>query len=339
MATTKKGIYYQGDYKKAADVLADMKKMAESIDKVIEETEYNDKDVKDSIKTIQDEQKVQNDDIEANTTKNTQQDELIQKLQANMIQESTEEATSLHVKDASDLPAKLNVRGNHYQEQQEGTDNLAVLNEGSITQNGMTINIKDGVATMSGSNTSSATNYIAIGTAYLYAGQTYYMKAERSQTSGSSGLSIKLGSLIKWFTVGQEVVFDCTQTGEYEVRISFGVSEVTNSGTVKLLVSKTSGAEWVQGKKTIPSVEYFAEIETVKDNIKIIQCNSNFLKKQKVAEVSGQGITGIVEKDGSIVLNGTTTGATYIQLTDELKITNFNNSQNFEKHVLPVRKL
>ena len=39
-------------------------------------------------------------------TKNTQQDELIQKLQ---IQESTEEATSLHVKDASDLPARLQI--------------------------------------------------------------------------------------------------------------------------------------------------------------------------------------------------------------------------------------
>lgn len=213
-------------------------------------------------------------------TKNTQQDKLIQKLQNNMIQESTEEATSLHVEDASDLPTKLSIAGNHYQEVQEGTSNLAVLNEGSITQNGMTINIKDGVATMSGSNTSSATNYIAIGTAYLYAGQTYYMKAERSQTSGSSGLSIKLGSLIKWFTVGQEIVFECTQTGEYEVRVSFGVSAATNLGTFKLLISKTSGATWVQGKKTIPSVEYPSEISTVKDNIKIIIDNDNSEQKE-----------------------------------------------------------
>lgn len=39
MATTEKGVYYQDDYTKIADILADMKKMAESIDKLIEETE------------------------------------------------------------------------------------------------------------------------------------------------------------------------------------------------------------------------------------------------------------------------------------------------------------
>lgn len=268
-----------------------------------------------------------------------EQDKRIQKLQNNMINESTEEATSLHLEDASDLPAVLTIRGNHYQEQQEGTSNLAVLQEGSITQNGMTINIQNGVATMSGSNTSDTTNYITIGTAYLYAGQTYYMKAERSQTSGSSGLSIKLSSLIKWFTVGQEIVFECTQTGEYEVRVSFGVSAATNSGTFKLLISKTSEATWVQGKKAIPSLEYPSEIETVKDNIKIIQCNSNFLKKQEETETTGQGLTGKVLADGTITLNGTTTNDTYIQITDELKIADYNVSKNYEKHVLPKREL
>ena len=279
------------------------------------------------------------DSIEDIQTKDTEQDKLIQKLQANMIQESTEEATSLHVEDASNLPAVLSVRGNHYQEMQEGTDNLAVLKEGSITQDGMTINIENGVATMSGSNTSSAINYITIGTAYLYAGQTYYLNAERTQTSGASGLSIKLGSLVKWFTVGEEVIFECTETGEYEIRVSFGVSTVTISGTFKVLISKTSSSEWVQGKKAIPSLEYTSEIETIKDNIKIIQCNSNFLKKQEEIETNGQGLTGKVLGDGSIVLNGTTTGATYIQLTDELKIATYTISQNFEKHVLPARKL
>ena len=213
-------------------------------------------------------------------TKNTQQDKLIQKLQNNMIQESTEEATSLHVKDASDLPSVLSSRGNHYQKAQECTSNLVVLNEGSVTRDGMTINIKDGVATMSGSNTSDTTNYITIGTAYLYAGQTYYMKAERSQTSGSSGLSIKLGSLIKWFTVSQEIVFECTQTGEYEVRVSFGISTAQNKGTFKLLISKTSGATWLQGKRAIPSLEYPSTIETVKDNIKIIIDNDNSEQKE-----------------------------------------------------------
>ena len=279
------------------------------------------------------------DDIEDIQTKNTEQDELIQKLKKALINETTEQDTSIYIEDASDVPAVLSIEGNHYQETQEGTDNLAVLNEGSITQDGITVNVENGVAAISGSNTSDTTNYVVIGTAYLYAGQTYYMNAQRTQTSGASGLSIKLGSLVKWFTVGEEVVFECTETGEYEVRVSFGVSTVTISGTLKVLISKTSSSEWVQGKKAIPSVEYTSEMETIKDNIKIIQCNSNFLKKQEEIETNGQGLTGKVLGDGSIVLNGTTTGATYIQLTDELKIATYTISQNFEKHALPARKL
>lgn len=334
MAITERGIYYQDDYKKAADVLADMKKMAESTDDAIKKSEYNDKDVKDSIKEIQDKQKVQDKNIKENTTKNTEQDKLIQKLQSNMIQESTEEATSLHVKDASDLLAKLSIRGNHYQKTQEGTSNLAILQEGTIEKDGITVKIENGVGTVSGTNTSEKTTYIEIGIAYLYKDKKYYLK----KNSGSGGYSLFKNGKTIWFPDTNETSFAASETGKYAIRYSAGAGS-TPKTTFKLSIYEMSGQEWVQGKKAIPSIEYPSEIETVKDNIKIIQCNSNFLKKQGEIETSGQGITGIVEKDGSIVLNGTTTGATYIQLTDELKITNFNNSQNFEKHVLPVRKL
>ena len=328
MATTEKGVYYQDDYTKIADILADMKKMAESIDKLIEETEYDDKDVKNDIKTIQDEQKVQNKDIENIQTKDTEQDKLIQKLQANMIQESTEEATSLHVEDASNLPAVLSVRGNHYQETQEGTNNLAVLNEGSITQNGITINVENGVVNISGIAT--ADTIIIIGEAYLYAGKTYYL----SKDMYGGGYFIRNSqNEQKWF-YDDETSVVMKNTGKCDVCVSFAANDTANKA-VKLLISETSNANWVQGKKNIPSLEYSSEIETVKDNIKIIQCNSNFLKKQEETEITGQGLTGTVSNDGTITLNGTTTGATYIQLTDELKITTYTNSQNFEKHTLP----
>ena len=330
MATTEKGVYYQDDYTKIADILADMKKMAESIDKLIEETEYDDKDVKNDIKTIQDEQKVQNKDIENIQTKDTEQDKLIQKLQSNMIDESTEEATSLHVADASDLPAVLTIEGNHYQETQEGTDNLAVLNEGSITQNGITINVENGVVNISGIAT--ADTIIIIGEAYLYAGKTYYL----SKDMNGGGYFIRNSqNEQKWFYNGETSVV-MKNTGKCDVCVSFAANDTANKA-VKLLISETSNANWVQGKKNIPSLEYSSEIETVKDNIKIIQCNSNFLKKQDAVEnVTARGLTGQVLEDGTIILNGTTTGATYIQLTDELKIATYTGSQNFEKHILPI---
>ncbi len=262
------------------------------------------------------------DNIEDIKNKDTQQDKLIQKLQSNMINESTQEATSLHVTDASDLPAVLTIEGNYYQEQQEGTDNLAVLNEGTIAQDGITINIKDGVATMSGANTSDATNYIVIGTAYLYAGQTYYMSAERNQTSGSCGFSLKRGTKIPWFTVGEEKTYECTETGEYEVRVSFGVSSATISGTFKLLVSKTSGANWVQGKKSIPSLEYSSKTKTVGSNINYFSedyYNYFSINQQAMKEIIENEIkvTTTANAYSGIFLN--TSNTTITELLDKLK--------------------
>lgn len=335
MATTERGIYYQDDYTKAADILADMKKMAESTDDAIKKSEYNDKDVKDSIKEIQDKQTLQDKNIEKTQQKNTQQDELIQKLQNNTIQESTEEETNLHVKDASDLPARLNVVGNHYQEQQEGTANLAILNEGTIEQDGITVDIKEGNIKINGTNTTTNTLLFKVGTVKLIEGETYYLK--RFGTVNGTGLYVNNSGTQTW---GQssETSFIAKATGTFGIVLTVGTSTINNT-IQQILVSKISGRNWIEGKVPIPSVEYPSEISTVKDNIKIIQCNSNFLKKQREIETSGQGIKGRVLNDGTITLNGTTTGATYIQLTDELKITNYDNSQNFEKHVLPARKL
>lgn len=334
MATTERGIYYQDDYTKAADILADMKKMAESTDDAIKKSEYNDKDVKDSIKEIQDKQTLQDKNIENIQTKKTQQDELIQKLQNNMIQESTEEATSLHVKDASDLPAKLNIRGNHYQKTQEGTSNLAILQEGTIEQDGITVDIKEGNIKINGTNTTTNTLSFKVGTVKLIEGETYYLK--RFGTVNGTGLFLNNSGTQIW---GQnsEISFIAKATGTFAISLTVGTSTINNT-IQQILVSKISGRNWIEGKVPIPSVEYPSEISTVKDNIKIIQCNSNFLKKQEKTEVSARGLTGTVSSDGTITLNGTTTGTTYIQITDELKILDFAGSKNLQKHVLAKGK-
>lgn len=303
MATTERGIYYQDDYKKAADILADMKKMAESTDDAIKKSEYNDKDVKDSIKEIQDKQTLQDKNIENIQTKNTQQDELIQKLQNNAIQESTEEATSLHLEDASDLPAVLNIRGNHYQEAQGGTSNLVVLNEGSITQDGITIDIKDGVGTVSGTNTSSATIYIEIGTAYLYKDKKYYIK----KVTGDGGYSLYKNGKTIWFPDSGESSFSASETGEYSIRYSAGANAKPIT-TFKLSIYEISEQEWVQGKKAIPSVEYPSEISTVKGEMNVVVSNKN-LYKITASDNNYNGIKLTVnQEEGYATATGTSTG-------------------------------
>lgn len=243
------------------------------------------------------------DDIENIQTKNTQQDELIQKLQNNAIQESTEEATSLHVEDASDLPAVLNISGNHYQEQQEGTSNLVVLNEGSITQDGITIDIKDGVGTVSGTNTSSATIYIEIGTAYLYKDKKYYIK----KVTGGGGYSLYKNGKTIWFPDSGESSFSASETGEYSIRYSAGANAKPIT-TFKLSIYEISEQEWVQGKKSIPSLEYPSTIETVKGEMNVVVSNKN-LYKITASDNNYNGIKLTVnQEEGYATATGTSTG-------------------------------
>lgn len=75
MATTKNGIYYPNDGTKPADILSDMKKMAESIDENIQDNKYDpttsNKDITDLKKAVNDikkEQTTQNENIKDNTT-------------------------------------------------------------------------------------------------------------------------------------------------------------------------------------------------------------------------------------------------------------------------------
>lgn len=127
MATTEKGIYYPNDGTKTADVLADLKQMAESVDeaigKEVEENKYNDADIKKDISDIKEEQQTQNKNIEQNTTKNKEQDELISKLKSALINVETEEAKSLHIEDASTVPAQLKVIGNQEQDGEPSPEN------------------------------------------------------------------------------------------------------------------------------------------------------------------------------------------------------------------------
>lgn len=206
-----------------------------------------------------------------------EQDKKIQKLQNALIDESTEQDTSIHISDASDVPAVLSIEGNHYQEQQEGTSNLAVLNEVSITQDGITVNVQDGVATVSGTNTSDTATYITIGTAYLYANKTYYLRKEQGTAVG--GYSLYKNGQTKWFEATGESSIDVSETGEWDLRYSVGAN-ASVSGTLKFGVYENAETEYVVGEKAIPSVEYPSSVETVSETQKIIILNNNIFDNQ-----------------------------------------------------------
>lgn len=68
----------------------------------------------------------------------------------------------------------LEIEGNEKQFSQEGTSNLLVLEEGSKSQNGITVSVENGEVTISG--TATANTQLITGKAYLHEGETYYIE-------------------------------------------------------------------------------------------------------------------------------------------------------------------
>ena len=131
MATTQNGIYYQDDYTKSADILADMKEMAESVDEVVQEEKENQETIEQKIQELQTEQTAQNKKIE--------------ELDDNQIHITTEKANNINIKDASGQNAKIKLFGISKQETStQGNNyfdiNRANLKKGSIGEDGVTIN-------------------------------------------------------------------------------------------------------------------------------------------------------------------------------------------------------
>lgn len=108
MATTTKGIYYPNDGTQSADVLTDMKKMAESIDTAIDGDQFDPTQINESIENLK-------QDVTALQNSQSTQDLAIENLQGAFLNKTTEEVQSLQVDDANGL-GKLDVLGNYIQD-------------------------------------------------------------------------------------------------------------------------------------------------------------------------------------------------------------------------------
>lgn len=174
MAKTKNGIVYPDNYDKVADVPADLKELAESVDEVIENNKTEMKksnetrdgkiskntenieaiqgSIKTAIETINKKDNEQDEDIKANK-------ESIEELQAENLEIKVENerlrndiksiavvnevsGENIHIEDSSDARCEIEIGGNYQQETREGYNQLK--NEGTTqTLNNVTITKKE----------------------------------------------------------------------------------------------------------------------------------------------------------------------------------------------------
>lgn len=328
MATTKNGINYPDDYKEVADVPSDFKKLAESVDELIDDLSNNkvdkvdgkglstndftneDKSKLDSIENYDDTKIKQ--DISDIQKEQTEQDELIQKLKDNSINITTEEATQLHIEDASELPASLDVRGNHYQKVTETAENIfnGKLEPGEWNYNtGEKTDVENRIR---------SADYIDI------TGQTQISTVKKN--GGTFGLAIRFYDADKNY-IGRvsspEVVDGVTNNVNNDLDNSKTVKYATltildtTDTTLEFAVNKGADLSWHDFIPNSPSLDYPSDIQALENSVEIKKINANVLNNKQVFKDIGRSVNGLTisqNEDGSITINGTATAKTKFEI-------------------------
>lgn len=273
--TSKNKIYYNDNEDSIADVLEDMKKLAESIDNAIEKAKYNDTELKNK-NTAQDEE------IEQIKSKDTTQDSLIEELQTKVVNLESEntslknqipsgEATGnpIHLTDSSDLECEIVPIGGAEQETREGynlakTDDM-IVSAGSCT---LKINIPSGDYTLAFYK--SRISGVTISNVYLFEFKDikYYDSNDNLLSTLTNSRAPKLESgtvqIVSNFTAPSETSY-----------ISIEFSNNNEDNNLNTLVSKVMLLKGTYTADTLPpyeqygaspSPDYPSEIVTVGQN-------------------------------------------------------------------------
>lgn len=184
MATTQNGIYYPSEEdfgNESADVLNQMKLIAESVDEGIEESKYDDTEIKDDIAA-------QNEEIEALQTKITDLEETVN----SELEDGTAEGTEITVNDSAVADASLLPNGNIELTQKTYKGMFRIPETINRTVSGLTFKVNDdGSVTITGTSTSPIDFYLDLPTSVTFTQGYYTFCVKAVGTTGSTSTSHK----------------------------------------------------------------------------------------------------------------------------------------------------
>lgn len=312
--TSKNKIYYNDDENSVADVLTDMKKMAESTDKAIENSKYNDAQIKKDILDAKKEQTLKdaeqdNKIIELQNEKAELEKEL-KEAQEDFYQASIRGKASgeyIHVEDSSNCRARIGISGNHEQEMREG---YQLLNLQPGMQNGITYYVDDeGYFCISGTCTSDR---ITLKLNEMVLNGTYTF-TNKSISGGGINCALKDN------TSEYKTIFwanNNNNTKEVNVISKDLVCYLTNGATynskIKLMLVSGSQEKDIEQYGASPSPDYRSKVVAVGSNVNELE---NTAKTQTIKDV-----TFTVNEDGTVVANGTPSQQATLVLTKVLSL-------------------
>lgn len=295
--TSKNKIYYNDNENSVADVLADMKKMAESTDEAIEKSKYDDTQIKKDISNIQKEQTTQNTDISNIKKEQETQNTNIEENNSKIVELQTEKAKLetelkeiqedfyqasirgqasgkyIHVEDSSGARCKIGISGNSEQETRSGKNFLELM-EGTYSNNGVTAVVKDGVVTLNG--TATAISFVGINllkSLELTNNKTYHLSAFNEKTAGDGtnycSLRINQDNIQVLFnkTNANGSITTNLKISYITIRTQTGITY--NNFVVKPQLEIGNGTDtWEQGGIS-PSPDYPSQVKAVGDNVNL----------------------------------------------------------------------
>lgn len=288
--------------------------------------------------------------IEDIQTKDTEQDKLIQKLKDNCINVTTDEATSLQVQDASTLPAKLDVRGNHSQETREGYNLWDYLNVVKASAGGLTIekDYENGYITVNGTPNA---NYIYISSSIIITdmledGQRYTLWQEVYASEGiTDGIYMQVTRTadneenIKYYSRNNLATFKVDKSNNASYSITLQTSSVDGTGTLtnyrnRYMLYKGTDEKSYELPGASPSLDYPSEVRAVGDNgsVEIKKITENVIDLSKAVARYNTKISEIDKENGIIKVHRTNTQDPSIEINCNLPVGQYSllhNSHNF----------
>lgn len=267
--TSKNNIYYNDDENSIADVLSDMKELAESTDDAIENAKYDDKQIKQNISNIEKKNTEQGENI-TNNTKSIEElktENEILKAENKLIKEQIPSATAsgnlIHIEDSGTLDFDWKIRGGHAQTITAQPENYIDDREAR----GKTI-------------LEATSLYLPV--VNLKAGKSYYFKLfdeNNKIVQDSRYLAVEFYDVNKVKIQYQAFGFPSAFTEETAVKVKYAKIYYNGNDTDKVIgntvikkiglkiTSSVSADDIDMFVPDSPSLDYPSEIETVGSNV------------------------------------------------------------------------
>lgn len=280
MARTYNDIYYNDDENSTAEILDDMKKLAQSTDDAIEKSKYNDTQIKKDILNMKTEiaakDNEQDNKILQLQNEKAELEKELKEAQEDFYQNSIRGQASgeyIHVEDSSNCRSRIGIGGNHEQETRSGKNFLELM-EGTYSNNGVTAVVKDGVVTLNG--TATAISFVGINllkSIELTNDKTYHLSAFNEKTAGDGtnycSLRINQDNIQVLFnkTNANGSITTNLKISYITIRTQSGITY--NNFVVKPQLEIGNGTDtWEQGGAS-PSPDYLSQVKAVGDNVNL----------------------------------------------------------------------